>query len=171
MSYKKDITLKDLNQLDFDMGDPKLTETLNLRMTKAVYFTINQVAKLQNIPMSEYARFLIEWHMLPSLITGKLLTGVYSMEEGTDINIAAFEERLLSLLDEIKRVNKIQIWAMQLLDQLERVKEEIKAVTDGATITNTQDFLKLMEETEKDFMDIYLDKAKMRARRKNKIKK
>ena len=164
MSYKKINRFVDVPS-DFDISDPKLTETINLRVTKSLYFLLKKTSELQGVPMSEYSRFLIEWHMRPQMILSGLMFGQYSAEEAGG-EIRQIEARLHALLKDISEVGRIQKWALIHVEELDKVKEEIEAVLSGTSITGMQEIVETMEKTDRDFTDVFLEKAKERAKKK-----
>lgn len=149
------------NEIDISFSDAKLSETLNLRVTKAVYFTIKKVAEMHNVPMSEYARFLIGWHMSPAIIRANLFFGEYSPDEAEE-SVAEAEERLDSLLSDLDDMKKIHHWAVRLKEQFAELREEIKTGLSGAIVTEYQDILKTVEKTNKDFIDTYFEMTEKR---------
>ena len=165
MSYKKSIKFKVPLQPEFDIADPKLTETINLRVTKAIYFHLKKSAEIYNIPMSEYARFLIEWHLYPSMILSNLIFGINSPKKARE-DIADFKGRLHRLLGEIGEVSRIEKWAHYQLGNIERVEKEIEEVLSGITASQMQKVLEIMEKTDRDFTDVFLEKAKERTEKK-----
>jgi len=160
MSYKN-LKIKDKKEVDRLFTDSKLSETINLRVTKALYFTLQNVAERKHIPLSEYARFLIEWHMSPAIIKTNLLFGSYSPRDAEE-SIAKTEERLDSLLSDLQGMRKLQEWAENLKKQIAELRGDIKTVLSGATLIEVQEIIKMTEKTNEDFMESYFEMTKKR---------
>ena len=130
MSVNKNKLQKYSRSLHLDFTDQRLTKSINLRVSKALYDLLSSFAELNEEPLAEYVRYLISWRFMPAVFKSNVLVGKYSPKE-IKADIAKYEAGIDEILEDIKDVKNMERWLLNIKAEVADLRKDFDKILSG----------------------------------------